>query len=120
MTAEPSILKSVKLSLGLTPDYTPFDQELIMHINSVFGDLNQLGLGPLPGFVIDDDSAEWDNFIQDELRYMGVKTYMNLRVRMIFDPPDHGGVLASFEKQIEKFEWRLNMAREDIDHPATT
>lgn len=119
MALETSILKCTKKTLGLDPTYTPFDLEITIHINSVFSRLTQLGVGPTAGFRIEDDSAKWEDFISDD-RLSDVQSYMYLRVRMLFDPPDHGGVLASFKEQIEKLEWCINMTREDIDYPAAT
>lgn len=112
-----SILNDTKKSLGLADDYEAFDQEIIMHINSVFGDLNQLGLGPNEGYEIADATNEWNEFILDEPRYNSVKSYMHLRVKMLFDPPTLGYLITAIEKVIEKMEWRLNVAREDIVYP---
>lgn len=119
-----SILTTTKRTLGLAEDYVVFDPEIIMHINSVLGDLNQLGIGPELGFEITGPDEEWADFLGDvpdttnpELRYNPVKSYMYLRVRMLWDPPSVGYVLTSWEKQIEKAEWRINVMREDIVHP---
>lgn len=117
---ETSILKSVKKTLGLAPDYTPFDEDIIMHINSVFADLNQLGLGPEVGFEIQDDTATWDEYLQNELRYASVKSYMNVCLRLLFDPPDNGYTTVSMEKMKDRMEWRMNIAREEIEHPPVT
>lgn len=112
-----SILTTTKRTLGLAEDYTAFDQELIVHVNSVLGTLNQLGIGPETGFMIDDKVATWNEFLGDEPRYNPAKSYMYLRVRLLFDPPTVGYVLTAMEKQKEELEWRLNVAREEIDHP---
>lgn len=112
-----SILNDVKQALGLAADYTPYDAEITMHINSVFGDLNQLGLGPEAGYSIVNASDEWSEFIGTEARYNGVRSYVFLKVKMLFDPPTLGYLITANEKVIEKMEWRLNVAREDIDHP---
>lgn len=112
-----SILTSTKAALGLSADYTAFDQEIIMFINSTMGTLNQLGIGPARGFRIADSSATWTAFLGDELRYEGVKSYVYLCVRILHDPPVNGTVLSAFQKLKEESEWRINRAREDIDHP---
>lgn len=112
-----SILADTKKALGLAPDYTPFDADIILHINAVLSDLNQLGIGPDLGFEILDDTATWTEFLADDLRLNGVKSYLYLRVKMLFDPPNVGYVLTSLEKMIEKAEWRINMAREEIKYP---
>lgn len=108
-----SILTSTKNALNLAEDYTPFDQVVIMHINSVFSTLNQLGLGPPAGFMIEDKDAIWDDFLEGDLLLNNVKTYMYLRVRMLFDPPTTGYHTTAMEKQIEQLEWRLNVQREE-------
>lgn len=103
-----SILNSVKKMLGSTPDYEYFDQDIIIHINSVFGILNQMGVGPANPFEIADATATWDQFIDDS-RINMVKSYMYLKVRLLFDPPT-GSVLEAMNRQISELEWRLNVA----------
>ena len=112
---EDSILKSVKKTLGLADDYTAFDEDVIMHINSVFGNLCQLGIGPEAGFEIEDDTALWSTYLAGNLQFNGVKTYMQLRVRILFDPPSASFHLAALEKQALEFEWRLSEVREFTD-----
>lgn len=115
-----SILHDTKSALGLAFDYDPFDVELIMHINSVLSDLNQLGIGPEDGFQLDGDTQTWDALLNDELRLNNVKSYVYLAVSMLFDPPSTGYVLDARTKQLEKAEWRINVAREEIDNPPST
>jgi hypothetical protein len=110
---ETSILKSVKKILGLADDYTVFDFDVITHINSAFSTLTQLGVGPAEGFMIEDDSAEWADFIGDDLQYNAVKSYVFLRVKMLYDPPETSYLISAMTKQIEEFEWRLNIHREE-------
>ena len=108
-----SILTSIKKLLGIAEEYKQFDADIIMHINSVFADLAQMGVGPSKGFVIWDDTAIWDDFISDDLLLQSVKSYMNLRVKILFDPNSVGSsTLASYERQIAQWEWRLNVAAE--------
>lgn len=109
---ENSILNSTKKILGISADYEAFDTDIIFHINSAFSTLNQLGLGPDEGFMIEDDTEEWSDFIEDDLRLNSVKTYVFLKVRVIFDPPNTGYVLAALQEQIRELEWRLNVVRE--------
>lgn len=109
---EPSILKSVKKILGLAPDYTPFDLDIITHINASFSILNQLGVGPEEGFFIEDADAEWDDYDVPENQLQLVKTYLYLKCRIIFDPPGTSFLLKSAEDQIHEYEWRLNTFRE--------
>lgn len=113
-----SILNSVKKILGIAPDYDAFDTDVIVHINSVFSTLNQLGLGPDEGFMIEDDSAVWEDFLLGDLRLNTVKTYTYLRVRVLFDPPTTGFTLTALQEQIKELEWRLNIFREERDHGA--
>ena len=111
-----SILSSTKKTLGLAPEYTPFDHDVIMHINTVFSFLNQLGVGPAEGFMIEDDTATWDEFITDA-RLNSVKSYVYLRVRLLFDPPTTSFVLSAVQEQIKELEWRINVYRELYTDP---
>lgn len=106
-----SILTSIKKLLGIAEDYTHFDADLIMHINSVFTILTQLGVGPSEGFRIEDEIATWNDFLQtDSLLFESVKSYMHLKVKLLFDPPLSGTVMESYNRMISEFEWRLNVA----------
>jgi len=109
-----SILDSVKKVLNLGSDYTPFDQDVIMHINSVFSTLNQLGVGPDVGFMIEDNTTEWSDFLDGDMRLNNVKTYIYLRVRMLFDPPTIGYLVSAMENQVKELEWRINAQRESV------
>lgn len=110
---EQSILKSTKKILGLGPDYTPFDLDIITHINAAFGILDQLGVGPDGGFYIEDDTAMWTsipNIPPNQLAL--VKTYMFLRVKLLFDPPGTSYHVSAAQEQLKEYESRLNIARE--------
>lgn len=113
-----SILDSTKKILGLDSAYTAFDPDIISHINSVLFTLNQLGIGPVEGFVIIDGSATWDEFLGEGKlnQYAGVPTYVYLKVRMLFDPPQTSFAIDAMNKQILEHEWRLNVAREQTDY----
>ena len=104
-----SILTSIKKMLGITEDYEHFDPDLIIHINSVFSILKQLGVGPANGYHITDDTNVWSEFLSDANDLEMVKSYMYLKVRLLFDPPT-GGVLDAINKSVAEFEWRLNVA----------
>ena len=108
-----SILDSIKKVCNVDPSYTVFDELFILHINTVFMVLNQLGLGPDAGFMIEDNSTTWDAFVGTDNNLNPVKTYMGLRVRMLFDPPTTSFVIDAMNKQIEEFEVRLSIKRED-------
>lgn len=103
-----SILTSIKKLLGITEEYTQFDDDIIMHINSVFMILTQLGVGPSEGFMIEDDSSCWTDFIEDRLKLQAVKSYMYLKVKLLFDPPLSSAVIESTNRLISEYEWRLN------------
>lgn len=105
-----SILTSIKKLLGIEEEYTQFDSDIIMHINTVFLNLTQLGVGPVEGFLIEDDSATWDDFIGDSNQLQAVKTYVYLKVKLLFDPPLSSSVTESINRIISELEWRLNVA----------
>lgn len=108
-----SILTSIKKQLGYEEDDTGYDDEIIVHINTVFMDLIQLGVGPADGFEIKDKTSTWNDFIVDMKKFNGVKTYMFMRVKLIFDSSTMtSALIESYNKQIERFEWRLNHAAE--------
>lgn len=110
---EQSILKSTKKVLGIADDYTVFDLDIITHINSAFSTLTQLGVGPAEGYMIQDDTEEWDAFIADDLQYNSVKSYVFLKTKRLFDPPQTSYLISAVDKQIEELEWRLNTHREE-------
>lgn len=105
-----SILTSVKKMLGITEDYEHFDADLIMHINSVFMILTQLGVGPSKGFSIEDKSAVWGDFISNSSNLEAVKSYIYLKVKLLFDPPLSSAVMESMNRMISELEWRLNVS----------
>jgi hypothetical protein len=111
----PSILTSTKKILGLDESYTAFDPDVITHINAAFSTLTQLGVGPAEGFMIEDETAVWDDFLvfADDLQYNSIKTYVYLRVRMLFDPPSTSFVITALNDQLKELEWRLNVHREE-------
>lgn len=110
-----SILVSIKKMLGMTEEYTVFDPDIIMHINTVFGTLRQLGVGPADGFAIESKDAVWTDFIRDDdlVKFNAVKTYVYLKVRLIFDPPLSGTLVEVINKSINELEWRLNVEAEN-------
>lgn len=105
-----SILTSIKKLLGIEEEYTQFDADIIMHVNTVFLNLTQLGVGPSEGFLIEDDTAIWEDFIGDSSQLQAVKTYMYLKVKLLFDPPLSSSVTESMNRMIAELEWRLNVA----------
>ena len=109
-----SILNSVKKQLGITEEYDHFDPDIIMHINSVFMILWQLGVGPSEGFYIEDELATWTDYLDDPTRLMVVRSYMGHKVRMLFDPPASSTVANAINQAIAEFEWRLNIAVDPV------
>lgn len=113
---ENGILTSVKKLLGIAEEYKHFDEDIIVHINSVFMILTQLGVGPSMGFSINDESAVWTDFIgEDDKNFQSVKTYVYMKVKLIFDPPLSSAVLESMNRTISELEWRLNVAADTIN-----
>ena len=108
-----SILTSVKKIIGISEEDESFDTDLIMHINSVLMILNQLGVGPEDGFSITDKSAVWTDVIGDNKLIEATKTFVGLKVRLIFDPPTSSAVLDSINKTISELEWRINVMIEN-------
>lgn len=104
-----SILTSVKKNLGIDEEYEHFDPDLILYINSIFSVLNQMGVGPSYGFSITDCSATWDDFVSDDKICNLVKSYMILKVRMMFDPPQSSSVTNVYNELIKEYESRLNI-----------
>ena len=104
-----NILDSIKKLIGIDETDLNFDQELIMHINSVFMVLNQLGVGPVGGFKISSNEETWTDFVGARLDLESVKSYIYLKVRLLFDPPQNSFLVGSIEKQIEEHEWRLQV-----------
>jgi hypothetical protein len=108
-----SILTSTKKVLGISEEYTAFDEDIIMHINTAFSTLNQIGLGPAEGFQIVDATAVWSDFLAGDIRLNNVKSYMFMRVKLMFDPPSTSYLITSMQNQINQLEWRLSIERED-------
>lgn len=110
-----SILTSIKKLLGITEDYEHFDTDIIIHINSVFMVLSQLGVGPDKGFSISDKFKTWSEFLPEgDPRFESVKTYMYLKVKLLFDPPLSSIVAEAMNRQISELEWRINVAAESL------
>lgn len=109
-----SILTSIKKLLGLTEECTEFDADIIMHINSVFLTLQQIGVGPEEGFAIIDSSQTWNDFIPEGMILNSIKSYMSLKVRLLFDPPASSVVVESMNRMVDQFEWRINVAAESV------
>lgn len=107
-----SILTSIKKLLGVPENYEQFDMDITIHINSVFMILNQLGIGPSDGFSITDKTALWSDFISDNKKLEAIKSYMYMKVRLMFDPPSSSAVMDCMNRTINEMEWRLNAEAE--------
>ena len=109
---EESILVSTKKVLGIDAGYESFDLDIVTHINAAFSVVNQLGVGPDDGFFITDETAVWGDLSLPDNQLNLVKTYVYLRVRMVFDPPGTGFLIEAMKNQIKEYEWRLSTFRE--------
>lgn len=109
-----SILTTVKKLLGIEEEYDVFDQDLIMHINSVFAILNQIGVGPKEGFMITDKTPTWNDFLGDDPRINTAISYVYLKVKLLFDPPSGSSMIESMNRLISEFEWRLMVATDPV------
>lgn len=112
---EESILQSVKKTLGIPAGYEHFDQDIIISINTVMSILHQLGVGPEEGFFIENDSTTWGELFgedPDANKLMYVKSYVCLRVRLLFDPPSSSGAIDAMERQMRELEWRITVTND--------
>ena len=103
-----SILTSIKKLLGIAEEDASFDQDIIMHINTVFAILAQLGVGPANGFSIEDDGAVWSDYLGNSTNLELVKSYIYMKVRSMFDPPTSSILADAMNKNISELEWRIN------------
>ena len=113
-----SILDSIKKTLGIDSDYTAFDLDITMHINTSFAILQQLGVGPVEGFAITDDTNVWTDYDADNVLLASVKSYIFARVKLLFDPPTTSFGLDAMQKMVSELEWRLNVVGEAINKPS--
>ena len=108
-----SILTSIKKLLGIESDYTHFDNEIVIHINSALMILQQIGVGPEEGFSITSESETWRNYLGESMsNYALVKSYVYLKVKLVFDPPASASVADSYKQLINEYEFRLNVKAE--------
>lgn len=104
-----SILTSIKKLLGIAEECKDFDTDIIIHINSVFPILTQLGVGPDEGFSIQDEKTTWSEYLNNDLKLNLIKQYVYLKVRLVFDPPTYGSISESFKASINELEWRISV-----------
>ena len=106
------ILASIKKLLGINPDYKAFDTDITIHINTVFAILNQLGIGPDEGFSIEHGYERWSDYTTTENENM-VRTFVYLKVRLMFDPPTSSVLMDSINNTLAELEWRLCLEGEN-------
>lgn len=112
-----SILDSIKKLLGISPDVTVFDVDIIFHINTVFANLAQEGVGPEDengnniGYKIESSANVWSEFTEDDILIENVKTYIYIKVKLIFDPPQQQALISAYNEQAKELEWRLYTQR---------
>lgn len=111
-----SILNSIKKLLGIDAENTDFDTDVMIHINTALMTLNQLGVGPPNGFMIDDALDSWTDFVNDTTRIESIKTYVYLKVKLVFDPPTSSAVIDSYKETIRELEWRINVEAETMEN----
>lgn len=104
-----SILTSIKKLLGVTEDYTVFDQDIMMHINTVIMVLDQIGVDSKHGYFITGKEETWSDFLGDRTDIEAVKSYVYLKVRLLFDPPQSSAVMEAINQQISELEFRINV-----------
>lgn len=108
-----SILDSLKKTLGIELSDTTFDPDLILHINSAFSTMHQLGVGPSEPFEIHDNTAQWSDFIEDYTAINSVRSLIHIKVKLLFDPPSTTTMFNALEAKEKEYEWRLMVAMED-------
>lgn len=110
-----SILNDIKNSVGLDANYSPpgFQTQIIMSINTAFMELNQLGVGPKRGFRIENEKQDWNEFLPSDIQLEGVKTYIELRTRLLFDPPTNSFLVSAIEDQLKELQFRLEIQAEE-------
>jgi hypothetical protein len=104
-----SILTTIKKLLGLTEEYTAFDTDIIVHINTVLTNLIQMGVGPVNGFMIEDSTKKWSDFVpSDKLLFVQqLISYVYIKVRLLFDPPANTNLIDSLKANALELEFRL-------------
>lgn len=107
MKRSDSILTSVKQLVGDDPSNEEFDAEIIDHINATLLELNQLGVGPLEGYQIEDKTDEWSDFVEDGILQNYVRIYVKNKVKLVFDTPQSNALIEALNNQIAEMEFRI-------------
>ena len=114
MADSDSILISTKKVLNIGTEHSVYDLDTIMHINATFSIINQLGIGPADGFFIEDELAKWEDLQVPANQLSMIKTYIFLKVGLLFDPPGTSFLIEAKNKQLAEYEWRLSLNREAL------
>ena len=109
-----SILNTIKKMLDVDVGCTHFDENIINHINTALMVLTQIGVGPEKGFSIRDSTAKWSDFLSDMSKLEGVKTYIYLRVKPLFDPTSSSAISGAMKNVADELEWRMNINAEEV------
>ena len=108
-----SILNTIKKLLGIDSEDDNFDTDITVLINSTIPALAQIGIGPPNGFVVTSADDKWvDWLVDNQINVEGIKTYIYLKVKLIFDPPTNSTVIEAFNKSLSEMEWRMMLAIE--------
>lgn len=110
-----SILTTIKKLLGIEEDYTQFDPDIIVYINSVLVSLKRLGVGPATGFSITDKSKTWTDYLGPDIMPGDIQSYMYLKVRLVFDPPSSSSLIDAIERQIKELEWQIQIDFDSVE-----
>ena len=111
---EESILKTIKQLIGCPDDFEQFDLDLIVHINSAFATLTQLGVGPKEGYRITGADNAWSEFEDNVQKLSLIKDYVYIKTRLLFDPPTSGSLMDSLKEQHKEMECRLYILYDPI------
>ncbi len=107
MDENSSILLSIKKLLGIPQEQTNFDVDIIIHINTIIANLVQMGIGPSEGYSITGKTETWKDFVGDDKLIAQIKTYIYIKVRLVFDPPSNSSLTQSFNEQAKELEVRM-------------
>lgn len=110
-----SILLTIKKMLGLEPEYTPFDMDIIVLINSSIMRLHQLGIGPKDGFYITDESQTWHEFVGCDKDLKSIQEFIFIKTKLVFDPPSTSFVISAYNDRASELEWCLMVEKEYTD-----
>lgn len=106
-----SILNSVKKMLGISPDISAFDVDIIANINAGISILTQVGVGPDTGFVVTSGDETYEEYLIRPNEYKMVNMFLFLKTKIAFDPPTSATLMQAYKEQMDEYLWRLQ-----VDH----